>query len=395
MANYLFNSSDDYYYDIRQYGNYIVINGDENTLNELLTALGEGKRPNGLGWYKHGSSFKFANDGKKYDWYIRLVDRPSPQEVDTFLRQYLQPPKPKSEPQPAGTSGPRADESFLLEKLDRYEQSVEDLTQGFEEIKSELHASTAAQVEIRDFVEQGQTNFVALENARDELKQQEKKLEEAKQKINDLEQKNSDLQSRLDSRSSTAADSFRDENQTLSKALNSAKAKVKELTKDKRDLRIDRDYWKKLSEEVSERNGMLEEQHSQLPEAARETIPVRSPDVNLESVIGAVLPKLRLIRDSWDYLNFEDLNHDAVLRRLRSIVLDQQVPNSKAVQGADNWMELHIDRRNWRLYYCRKNNLVGDTIVAMIGKKHDQTQDIQWLSDNPPAVALKNEMALR
>lgn len=102
MAEHFFDSREDFHYDNSGYYGYVVFNGDERTLNGLRNALGQGRQSHGLGWYRYGKSFRPANDGRMYDWYIRLHsggrDKPPAQAVDDFLRRYLEPPRPVARP---------------------------------------------------------------------------------------------------------------------------------------------------------------------------------------------------------------------------------------------------------------------------------------------------------
>ncbi len=102
MADFFFDKREDFHYDNSGYYGYIVFNGDEKTLNGLRNALGQGRKSHGLGWYRYGKSFRPANDGRMYDWYIRLHsggnDKPAEQAVDDFLRRHLQPPAPAHAP---------------------------------------------------------------------------------------------------------------------------------------------------------------------------------------------------------------------------------------------------------------------------------------------------------
>ena len=90
-----FDQLPDYHYDNSGYYGYIVFNGGRDELNKLLTALGRGEQPDGLGWYRYGKSFRPANDNNTYDYYIRLYgggeSRPNEQRVDEFLRKLLSP----------------------------------------------------------------------------------------------------------------------------------------------------------------------------------------------------------------------------------------------------------------------------------------------------------------
>ncbi|MDD9955293.1 MAG: hypothetical protein OXP68_03635 [Anaerolineaceae bacterium] len=124
MADYFFESREDFHYDNSGYYGYIVFNGDEKTLNGLRNALGQGKQSHGLGWYRYGKSFRPANDGRMYDWYIRLHsggnDKPAAQAVDDFLRSHLQPPKVT--PGPSGHS--RRPSAPLTRDLQRLQTDI-------------------------------------------------------------------------------------------------------------------------------------------------------------------------------------------------------------------------------------------------------------------------------
>lgn len=105
MSDHLFDSADDYHYDNSGYYGYVVFNGDERALNGLRHALGQGRQSHGLGWYRYGKSFRPANDGRMYDWYIRLHsgghDKPPARAVNDFLRRFLKPPSPAPRPSPS------------------------------------------------------------------------------------------------------------------------------------------------------------------------------------------------------------------------------------------------------------------------------------------------------
>ena len=103
MPDHLFASSDDYHYDNSGYYGYVVFNGDERALNGLRNALGQGRQSHGLGWYRYGKSFRPANDGRMYDWYIRLHsggnEKPAAKAVAAFLKRFLKPAQPAARPE--------------------------------------------------------------------------------------------------------------------------------------------------------------------------------------------------------------------------------------------------------------------------------------------------------
>ena len=136
MTGYFFNTREDYHYDGSGYYGYLVINGDEQKRNQLLTALGQGPQKNGLGWYRYGKSFRPANDGRMYDWYIRLhsggAEKPTAQAVDDFLRKFLKPAKPAPQPEPQRKAQTSA-QVQLTRDLDRLREDVAQETAAHQE----------------------------------------------------------------------------------------------------------------------------------------------------------------------------------------------------------------------------------------------------------------------
>ena len=58
----------DWYVESNFYGHYLVFDGDEALLNQVLKCLVK----NGVGVKRHGESIRRADDGHRYDWFVRL-----------------------------------------------------------------------------------------------------------------------------------------------------------------------------------------------------------------------------------------------------------------------------------------------------------------------------------
>ncbi len=232
MAQYFFESRDDFHYDNSGYYGYIVFNGDEQTLGRLRNALGQGRQSQGLGWYRYGKSFRPANDGRMYDWYIRLHsggnDKPAAKAVDDFLRSFLQPPAPA--PQPPETQ--KLVQELLQDTLKHYEESVAELRLGLSELKSEFQAGAAAQTDLEERV-------AAAEEAKEDAEQARAEAEHA------LSMKQDELEA---SRTKSPSDQFWHEKyneseatiQKLKKELKGKSNEAKSLTNELN--RLQRDY---------------------------------------------------------------------------------------------------------------------------------------------------------
>lgn len=59
----------DWYLETNAYGHYVVFDGDETSLNNVLDALDR----TDVGVRRHGTSYRPADNGHQYDWFIRLA----------------------------------------------------------------------------------------------------------------------------------------------------------------------------------------------------------------------------------------------------------------------------------------------------------------------------------
>ena len=88
-------TQDHFHYDDSGYYGYILYSGTNEEFRGLLHALGRGDKAHGFGWHRWGRSFRPANNGVVYDYYIRLRNatgaKPSKEDVDDFLRDALPP----------------------------------------------------------------------------------------------------------------------------------------------------------------------------------------------------------------------------------------------------------------------------------------------------------------
>ena len=91
-------TQDHFHYDDSGYYGYILFSGTKAELHGLLNGLGRGDKEHGFGWHRWGRSFRPADNGIVYDYYIRLRSKTDPKPtqrkyVDNFLRKETLPPK--------------------------------------------------------------------------------------------------------------------------------------------------------------------------------------------------------------------------------------------------------------------------------------------------------------
>ena len=403
MKNYFFNTRDDFHYDHSGYYGYIVFNGDKQTCDGLLKALGQGPQPGGLGWYRYGKSFRPANDGKMYHWYIRLhsggSEKPAAQAVDDFLRGHLEPPKPAPQPpsQESIVATQSPSQEFLLRQFDVL---ASELKQNFGELRSEVQAGTAVQVELRDVVAQGTANSVALEAAQQELAEAGLAREGAEQALAEAEKALEELQAEL-----IASQTESPGNRQWHEAYNEAETQNRRLSRHKKDLEREikglnreikksedaRDNFATQFLEASKKIGELEKSMTvaNQGDSGTSTAEKRMKVSDLENILEGAFPRLVLVRDSLDTLHHEIQNYRPVFQRLHQIANVPEYNGRNSLKGKSKWREDTIGTigKRWRIYFC-KESMPGNKFVVYLGDKNHQNDDMSWLFSNPPETCL-------
>ena len=385
MKDYFFNTRDDFHYDHSGYYGYIVFNGDKQTCDGLLKALGQGAQPGGLGWYRYGKSFRPANDGKMYHWYIRLhsggSEKPAAQAVDDFLRGHLEPPKPAPQPvQPSAITAPVADAPTIL--LARFSALEEKLLARIEQLQSNVQAGTAAQAELEEMRETLQESQEARSAANTEIES---------------------LREIIASKQPSAIEGLNEENRDLKKSLkknkDAHKAVVTDLRKqihshkqEHRKVSEELVYWKQQHEDAVTELGSLKEEtggiHGQTADTARADDRITSDE--LKEILDGAFPGLNLVRGSMETLHREIQNKRPVMALLHRIVNERGFNGRNAIRGNKRntkWREDRFDEE-WRAYFCKESRLLGDKVVVLLGDKNNQRQDIEWMINNPPETCL-------
>ena len=395
MRYYL--TQDHFHYDDSGYYGYILFSGTNAELQDLLKALGRGEKPHGFGWHRWGRSFRPANNGIVYNFYIRLRsktnEKPTPEEVDRFLRKTLPPHETlKGEEEimedgiePTKIAAPHTEnepplwanqllnhvEALRNQPVEAFAQKV---SEELLELRSEFGDFSALQGEIRRL----EAN---LEQTRTELADKEAKLEEKEGEIETL--RNAPRAGTYDKamqedrdKANKAAEKLRKEKNDLRNEMNE---KVAKLEADLKQAKEQRDNWKSQFEDVSESIAVSEED-----EKAAEAVEAEDAfENNISQIVEGAFPQLELLQESTELLNhvphlrpIMKLLHDVHVRKLRG----EKIPDT-------DWNEVRFSK-SWRLYYCNKSNLPNDRRLALIGNKNSQKKDLRWLKANPPDSCL-------
>ena len=385
MRYYL--TQDHFHYDDSGYYGYILFSGTNAELRDLLKALGRGEKPHGFGWHRWGRSFRPANDGVVYEFYIRLRSKsgakPTQEEVDAFLRGALPPATAvKTQTPPTTTSAPTDNNppqwasQLLTSVTELQQQNIETLTRKMSEellqLRSEVGEFSALQGEIRRL----EAN---LEQTRAELAEKEADLEAKEEEIETL---------RDAPRAASYDKQMQEERDKAEKAANRLRDEIKQLRAEKNDrisslkaslkeAEEDRDNWKQQFDDISE----------SFVEPKVDEDDIADEDGNFEndliSIVEGAFPQLEMLHKSLDRLprvpNFRPimkLLHDVHARKLRG----ERVATT-------NWSEARFSK-SWRLYFCNKSSLPNGKVLVIIGDKNSQGEDLRWLKANPPESCL-------
>jgi hypothetical protein len=99
---------------------------------------------------------------------------------------------------------------------------------------------------------------------------------------------------------------------------------------------------------------------------------------SLSALVGAVMPQVAFLRDSWDVLTKEVEDPEDVLREAHSVCCSPEGVPAKTVQGAPGWRELRYNtgqKDNGRLYFRRD----GESVEMLVSFKGAQERDIRYL----------------
>lgn len=394
MRYYL--TQDHFHYDDSGYYGYILFSGTNAELHQLLNELGRGDKEHGFGWHRWGRSFRPANNGIVYDYYIRLRSRtevkPNAEVVDEFLKKTLPPReslKGETESPETTTKQPQIADSrpavatpqtenepplWASQLLNHVEalrnQPVEAFAKKVSEellqLRSEVGDFSALQSEIRRLE-------ADLEQTRTELSEKEADLEAKEEEIETL---------RNAPRAGTYDQIMQEERDKAEKAADKLRGEKRQLERDLTELKVslreaksDRDNWENQFKELSESIAETAEEEVTTPAGESDD----AFENNFSQIVEGAFPQLELLPESIDRLNhvphlrpIMKLLHDVHVRKLRG----EKIPDT-------DWNEVRFSK-SWRLYFCTKSNLPNDRRVALIGNKNSQKKDIRWLKANPP-----------
>lgn len=277
-----------------------------------------------------------------------------------------------------GQAGADDGQRALLQRFDALGSHV---AERIDALETAVQAGTAA----RDELEARQQQVAALQGELDDAQRERDEAQEAIQGLRRQLTESRPDRSGLLEQEKTMGGLIRRQK----KDIRALKDQVKQLKNEGRELAQDRDNWKQQFTDVSQEYSKLQTATASgaLPAPATADRGSADDTLDLEQVMGLLLPGTELINNSWDYLKFEIRQREPFLRKIGAIMREPRVQNCWAVRGADDWMELHVGKQ-WRIYFCRKLN--RRRAAVMISRKAEQDADMRWMRRNPAASVLEN-----
>ncbi len=391
-----------WHYDDTGHYAYVLLDADEKIRDVVCRRL----RARGIEASVSGASRRPADDGKVYDFFIRVsrqglegTDHPEPEAVARAfegLPQFTAGPsvRPQESAEPGEDRGAvsrdlarlrserdrerderRAAQAYareMREKASRRAHEAERAKAAFESERASLERRIAV---LRRDIEAGRRKGETSERA-SQSRAEEKFAEE----IADLERRLDLSRKETDARDAEINEIYAEWSATAEN-LEMAALDYRELENRLHVVLHEKDDLLARTNELSDRL-----RHRDAKTAGSSP---KASSKDIESLYGRLLghlvPSLRLERASVSVLATEIRDNDKVLATLRQLDADPEAVDSKRAQTAPAWREVTYKSDEGenvpRVYYLRPKKGEGPCRV-FIGHKKSQKQDLAWLRRN-------------
>lgn len=344
-----------WFYDDREYYNYVLLNASEEVYTKVQQAL----RANKVRVLKAAASFRPASNGIQYKWYIRIEGEnyksPTQIQIGSIVESVITPETKVV----AGESS-----TILQAKINSLNSDIKklqnEIAQKNKEIENtkRLHA-----LEIKSL----QSSLV---NAKSELDNNIQAVSELRQQIKDTF--NLDDVTSLENQ-------YKSQVKDIELQLQNAKQELKDYIDNFQGELNRRDV--EIATLTKERDSYINELQS-----SQEIIPTDKRDDSQSlffSAVKVLLPNVEFLRSSLDFAwnNFSNPEMESILDAVRQI----ESPNMRAerVKSASDWKEYHSERVTWRIYFRQCKNKQFQVLIS--DKDAQEKRDWDWLKNQPKA----------
>lgn len=377
--------------DTSGFYSYVFVNGSQVFHDTARRAL----ETAGFRVSRSGRTFREADDGVTYDWYLRLEvegeRRPSNWEIDQALSGLLAAEPEKAGQEDVGTGTEVSDVDFasassavrrqLTEWQARVSVSERQLAEREHEVASlklELERGRESQARKQTLLKD---QMALLRGAISEYR-----------RLASLPNPN-DAPAKEDARRMT------EQLASIEEERNRQNLAVQALAK---DLERAMDEWDKADREAANARGEVDLLKGQVEDlqsalAASQRAADRESEANLRSsarknhvkdlevTMEVLLPELRLIAGSLEFIAHEVFDRRNLLTALHLLGRDPAAVQSKRVQGAAGWLERHFNTgqsNDGRLYFRKAKESAASAVYdILVSDKHNQPRDLRRLKD--------------
>jgi DNA repair exonuclease SbcCD ATPase subunit len=342
-----------WFYDDREYYNYVLLNGSEDVYAKVQQAL----KANKVRVLKAAASFRPASNGIQYKWYIRIEGEnfkpPTREQIKSIVEGVLTP-----------------EVKVVAEQLPVVLQTqINSLNSDIKKLQSELvqknkeieNAKRLHELEIKNL----QSN---LDVAKSELTQSVQSVNELRQQIKDTF--NLDDVTSLENQ-------YKAQVKELESRLDSAKQELKDYIDNFQGELNRRDV--EIATLIKERDGYISEIQS-----GQEITTTNERDGSQSlffSAVKVLLPNIEFLRSSLDFAwnNFSNLEMERILSAVQQI----ESPHMRAerVKSAPDWKEYHSERVTWRIYFRQCKSKQYQVLIS--DKDTQEKRDWDWLKNQP------------
>ena len=354
-----------WYYDDFGYYSYVLLNTSECQVRTLIQIF----EHSGLRVLLSGKSYRPANNGIQYQWYIRIADENSQDPTRDRISHILAPFEiSKCEVLELGQGKPANSHTrikTLLGKIASQNDEIQKTRALLDRTERRLYAATerasSIQKQQRKLSTSYQESQSELQKYRETVSRLEVRLASIQENASTI--KNSDkIRRECEGKIQQFAHVLKQKNKELASYIDNFEPEIK-----KRD---------EVNAELQEEIAILKKKNTELThEIERMTV----AETMLESKNGfrplfrelfdCLLPNVEFLGGSFDTLWREMQNPISAIKMLPKLGQEK----GKRVRGTDGWLERHIGRE-WRVYYRKCNE--DTSYRVLISHKNMQKEDI-------------------
>jgi hypothetical protein len=374
------------HYDNSGYYSYILYDGSFEALKYIIEKLNHYN----IFCPSHGRSYRPANDGKQYVWYIRVLDfstspasKPTGDKIAIIFKGIIGSPPDKEKDLAAINQNLQ----YLLKKSqfekETIQKEIDSSKRDIELIQNSLNDLNIRYLEQKKQSE-GKLSAFRKENRKllDQVKSLTEQLTRLSQKDETIETLNhqlSELHKKIKD-NNQEIDYLTDLDKSNEKRIEELKVEIKEINKEKNALEDEKAEISHRLEEVTNEKINLEQNRSGKKSS-------NDFESDLNQIVSTIFANLKIHKGSVSFLAHEVKNYCDALSVLKDLSFNSVRRDAKRIKAAKKWREIRFNtgkhRNIGRIYYSKSSEPEKYKYNVVISDKRFQTRDINKLSGLP------------